>query len=127
PTYQWQVSTDDGATWTDIEGTLIDGRTEYTIEAATLAHDGNQYRVVASRADREEISRVATLTLDGYPLPQIVQETPAVLLAFVGDHIVLNVEATGQNNITYEWSGDDGLLGTGPSLDLGNVDTEDAG
>ncbi len=125
PDYQWQVSTDGGANWTDLEGVV---GTEYTIESATLDQDGNQYRVIATRSDpdHEEISRVATLTIDGYPLPQIVQAPPELLLAFVGDHIVLTVEATGQGNLTYQWfiDGEEQAGETGTSLDLGTVDLD---
>ncbi len=127
PGYQWQVLTDDGATWTDIDGA---NEPDYTIESVILSQDGHRFRVIASQTDgAEEISDVATLSVPGYPEPQIVSAPPAGLLAFAGDHIVLNVEATGQGNITYQWSRDGVDLGgeTGFSLDLGAVEIEDEG
>lgn len=62
--YQWSVSTDDGTTWT-----TIDGATEatYTTEPATPEMDGNQYRVAATNDCGETVSEMAVLTLVGEP------------------------------------------------------------
>lgn len=56
--YQWQVSADDGASWTNIAGAKS---AFYTNEFVTSADDGNQYRVVASRGDDSVISEAALL------------------------------------------------------------------
>ena len=62
--YQWSVSTDEGTTWT-----MIDGATEanYTTEAVTEEMDGNQYRVTATNDCGETVSEIAVLTIVGEP------------------------------------------------------------
>src|SRR5690606_23701945 len=62
--FQWSVSTDEGASWT-----IIDGATEttYTTEPATAEMNGNQYRVTAINDCGETISEIAVLTLVGEP------------------------------------------------------------
>ena len=59
-TYQWQVSADDGASWTD-----IDGATDaiYTTPATTIDMNGNQYRCVVTSGQVKIESDSATLTV----------------------------------------------------------------
>ena len=45
PTLQWQVSTDDGANWSNVAG---ETNATLTLNAVTVAMDGNQYRMVAT-------------------------------------------------------------------------------
>ncbi len=125
PDYQWQVSEDGGETWEDIPGGT--GPT-YTIGFVTVSLDGNQYRVVASRPDQEEISEVATLTVPGYPEPASPDGLGAGQLAFAGERYVLTVEATGVGNLSYEWARDgESLDETSNSLVLEVVEMGDAG
>jgi len=61
--YQWQVSTDGGATWTDIAGETAD---TLSLSNVPLADDGNQYRcVVDDLAWREVTSGAAKLMVKG--------------------------------------------------------------
>jgi autotransporter-associated beta strand protein len=64
PTYQWQVSTDDGETWNAATGT---GATtaNYTTLATTGADDGNQYRCLIEVGcdSTSAISAAATLSI----------------------------------------------------------------
>lgn len=60
-TYQWQVSTDDGVTWEDVDrGATQDS---LTVSEVTAEHDGIQYRVVATVAAVTVTSTAATLTV----------------------------------------------------------------
>ena len=60
-TYQWQVSANDGASWTD-----IDGATDaiYTTPATTMDMDGNQYRCVVTSGRVTIASDPAALTVN---------------------------------------------------------------
>lgn len=60
PTLQWQVSADNGATWTDIAGAT---GTSYTTPATTIAENGNLYRLVATNGAGSTTSAAARLTV----------------------------------------------------------------
>ena len=62
PTYQWQQSTDNGSSWTNIESATS---AKYTTEATTTSMSGYQYRcVVKSASGVSVISNAATLTVN---------------------------------------------------------------
>ena len=64
-TYQWQQSTDNGSSWTDISGATS---ADYTTETTTTSMDGYQYRcVVKSASGVSVISQAATLTVQAKP------------------------------------------------------------
>lgn len=58
PILQWEVSADDGATWTPIAGANSES---YTIAAASLAENRNQYRLKATTADEAVVISEAAL------------------------------------------------------------------
>ena len=61
-TYQWQQSTDNGGSWTDISDATANS---YTINSTTTSMSGNQYRcVVKSSCGVGVISSAATLTVN---------------------------------------------------------------
>lgn len=124
--YQWQVSEDGGETWSDISGAT---GPSYTNEFATVAEDGNQYRVVASRGGDSAVSDAAELSVTAYPAPAIVQDLGAGQLAFAGQEFALTVDATGAGNLTYQWQRDGvDLEGqTGATLNFGVVGFDAAG
>lgn len=57
---QWQLSTDDGASFSDIPAATA---TTYTTPALATTDDGNQYRAVFTNASGTATSNVATLTI----------------------------------------------------------------
>ena len=66
--YQWQQSTDNGTTWTNLTNTGVYANTTTTtlnINGATLAMNGYDYRVLISQSDRDcpVISNAANLTV----------------------------------------------------------------
>ncbi len=70
--YVWQVSTDGGATWTNISngGLYSDATTgTLTISGATDAEDGFRYRVIASNPCNTVTSNASVLTIN--PLPDV--------------------------------------------------------
>jgi hypothetical protein len=60
PTWQWQLSTDAGSTWVDINGATS---ASYTTPATTVADSGHQYHALASNSAGTASSTVATLTV----------------------------------------------------------------
>jgi alpha-tubulin suppressor-like RCC1 family protein len=60
PSLQWQVSTDGGATWTDIPGAT---GSSYTTPATSSGDNGKLYQVVATNASGTAYSASATLTV----------------------------------------------------------------
>jgi hypothetical protein len=67
PTVQWQVSTDSGASYTDIPGATS---TTLTLDDVTAARHGNRYRARGSNSVASNIaSNAATLTVEAAPDP----------------------------------------------------------
>ena len=68
PTYQWQVSTDGGSTWTNLTDTAPYGGTTtgtLTVTGATTALNGSQFRCVATNYACSVASLAAPLTVMG--------------------------------------------------------------
>ena len=64
PTLQWQRSTDDGATWSDLAGKTGNA---LDLVAIALADNGRRFRVVASNAAGTATSNAALLTVTALP------------------------------------------------------------
>ena len=96
PKYQWQVSTDDGTTWTDISGA---DKATYTISSVTTAMDGNLYRCVVSNSLNTVKSTGAKLTVMVAPG---VTTHPSDVTQKEGRTVKLTVKATG-GNLKYQW------------------------
>ncbi len=94
PAYQWQRSTDGGATFTDIPGANAGG---FTLPNAQLPDSSSQFRVHVSNAAGMVDSRAATLTVSAAP-PAVT----ATRLA-AGDDYSLAVDAAGT---PYSWGSD---------------------
>ncbi len=63
--YQWQLSTDNGASWNNVTDGSGATTNSYTTVATTLAMNGNQYRVVISNGDCNTVtSNAAKLTVN---------------------------------------------------------------
>lgn len=66
PTMQWQVSSDGGASWSDIAGATA---AAYTTPATAMADNGKRFRLVATNSAGQATSNAATLTVNAAPLP----------------------------------------------------------
>lgn len=62
--YQWQQSTDNGSSWTDITG---ETNATYTIATTTTDMSGTQYHCVVKNSVKEVTSTAATLTVNAIP------------------------------------------------------------
>lgn len=96
PTYQWQVSTDNGATFTNINNAV---NATYLYYPQSLAEDGRQFRVVVHNAAGSVTSRAATMAVVASPQAQVARE--AVWIPGVKP-LHLSVTATG-GHLHYRW------------------------
>ncbi|AWI08623.1 immunoglobulin domain-containing protein [Ereboglobus luteus] len=65
PELQWQISTDSGLTWTDIDGAT---NATHTIAATSAAMNNNRYRLVATNECGSVTTNAATLTVQWAPV-----------------------------------------------------------
>lgn len=100
PSYQWQVSTDNGATWADIAGATT---TTYT-RTATSSPGTYQYRLVVASGSNISISscrtssNIITITVQSNPKPAASSNN----IGCEGD--TLRLTAAG-GSIKYQWTG----------------------
>lgn len=102
--YQWQLSTDNGSTWSSInDDAIYNGTDSDTLSVSDVQGlDGNQYQVVISTATCNIItSNAATLTIDG---PITYTAHPDDVIECSGNATSFNGAATiAQGSITYQW------------------------
>lgn len=97
PTYQWQVSSDNGTTWTNITGAVTN---TLSVSNVTLAMNNNQYRAVVSNSCPSTVnSAAATLTVTDVVK---IATQPTGTAACVGTTATFNVTASGPG-ISYQW------------------------
>ncbi|MEP6712216.1 MAG: M36 family metallopeptidase [Ferruginibacter sp.] len=95
--YQWQVSTDGGTSWTNLAGA-----TSFTlnINSVTAAMNGNQYRVVLNGTCTVNLNSAAALLSINTPVTITAQ--PSNTSACQGSVANFSITATG-TSITYQW------------------------
>jgi len=126
-TYQWQQSTDNGSSWTDISGATS---ADYTTETTTTSMDGYQYRcVVKSASGVSVISQAATLTVQAKPASVPVTDVSLdkdTLSLYTGDtaSLTATVEPDNATNQNVTWSSDNADVAT---VDNGTVTAVGAG
>lgn len=103
-TYQWQVSTNSGATWSNVMNTTpYSGVTTPTItfNNTPLALNGNMYRcVVTNGCSVAANSNPATLNVATSPN---ISSQPASSVICVGNNTSFSVTATSSTTISYQW------------------------
>lgn len=99
PVYQWQTSTDEGASWTDIPGATA---SSYSVSNAGLGDSGRLFRVLVTAADATVASSPARLTV------MAAAEAPAITVPPTSQTVTepatatFNVTATG-TALQYQW------------------------
>ena len=102
PTYQWQVSTNNGSSWTNISGATS---ATYTLTGTTAAQNNNQYRCVVTNSHSAVNSNAAKLTVNA----EISTDNPAITTqptnqdVMAGLDAVFTVAASGNPTPTYQW------------------------
>ena len=95
-TYQWQISTNGGATYTDISGAVS---STYSITGVGSNLNNNKYRVIISTQCGFNTSTAATLVVNA---PTAITSQPASVTICDGNNVNFTSAATG-NNVTYQW------------------------
>jgi hypothetical protein len=97
-TFQWEVSTDGGTTWTAITGAT---NRNYNITSPALTLNNNKYRVIAAvsagTCPGSVISNVATLVVNQTP---VVEATTNLTNVCTGSPVIL----TASGATTYSWT-----------------------
>jgi len=108
-TYQWQKSTDNGVTFTNI----LNATYSYISFYSTQTTDAGQYRVIITNGGGSVTSNAATLTVN-IPAAPVIMTQPANRNLYPGDTINLSVVATITGATSYQWqkSTDNGVTFT---------------
>ena len=104
-TYQWQVSTDGGTTWTNLSnGGVYSGATAATLTVTGVlpTQNGYRFRAVASNGTcTPGISNAATLSVNTFPS---INTQPTSVTLCVGGNATFSVAATtGVGVLSYQW------------------------
>lgn len=95
--YQWQVSSNSGTTFTNIPGAI---NSSINLTAVGTAINGYQYRVIINGTCTVNLtSAPATLNVN---TPVTIQTQPASIAGCAGTNVSLSVGATG-TSLTYQW------------------------
>jgi len=97
PTVQWRVSTNGGATYSDLAGATS---TTLMIAGTTVAMSGNQYRAVFTNSSGTATSNAATLTVEG---PPAVMTQPTDQTVTAGATVTFTSTASGGPPPTVQW------------------------
>jgi len=107
PSIKWQVSADDGATWSDTGGQTRQANTTLRLNAVTSSMNGNQYRAVITGFDIEIISAAAVLSVNttSNAHTPIITEQPTDRSVLPNTSITLSVAAnvTDQGTLSFQW------------------------
>jgi hypothetical protein len=103
PSYQWQVSTNGGSTWTDLANVApYSGATTtaLTVTSAPAGLNGSQYRAVATSTGGTATSTVAAITVG---TPAAITTQPLSQTIPSGLTATVSVGATGTVPVNYQW------------------------
>jgi len=95
-TYQWQLSTDGGVTWTNISGA---NAASYTVASVNNNMNNYRYRVIVSTLCANNTSTAATLTVNP---PTAITSQPNNVTVCANNSVTFNSSASGAN-VTYQW------------------------
>ena len=97
PTVQWQVSTDGGTEWSNVEGATSN---KLTIPSTTTAQSGYEYQAVFTNEAGTATSNAATLTVLA---PPAITDQPASTTVVAGETAVFEAAASGSPTPTVQW------------------------
>ena len=100
PSYQWQVSTNAGGTWTNITGATS---ASYTTPAAVSGDSGKQLRCVVFNSLSSVNSNAATLTVTANALPTFTTQPLNSVVSAAGQTATFTAAATGTPAPTLQW------------------------
>jgi hypothetical protein len=101
PSYQWQLSSNSGRTWTNITSSVYTGNTTPTLSFKTAATMNNYcYRVIAYNTVSSITSKPAVLSVGAAPS---ISMQPAGRTVKAGSNFMFRVVATGKTPLQYQW------------------------
>lgn len=100
PSYQWQVSTDNGNSFSNIVGAT--GAT-YTTPATSTADTGKQFRVVVSNSGSSVTSGAAGLSVAKVQVAPSISAAPVNASVTVPSTATFSVTASGTPTPNYQW------------------------
>jgi hypothetical protein len=134
PTYQWQASTNGGASWANLsDGGGISGSSTATLNvvASTVALNGTEYECVVSNSQGSVTTAPATLNVTAEVVipPPSISTQPVSQTVNAGSGVILNVVASGSSALSYQWYFDGSAIvgSTGATLSLSNVTAANGG
>ena len=101
-TYQWQISTNGGGTWTNLANASPYSNVttaSLTINPTATSMNGNQFRCIVGSSCGNLTSNVTTLTVNSAPA---ITAQPANVSSCAGNPASFSVTATG-SSLTYQW------------------------
>ncbi|MDR0352073.1 MAG: SMP-30/gluconolactonase/LRE family protein, partial [Opitutaceae bacterium] len=100
PAYQWQVSTDGGATWTDIENAAA---SSCTIDPVTADMNGWHYRYSATNHAGSQTSNAATITVRpawfDTPSAIVVDQAGNIYVTDAAAHVIRSITNDGRVDV----------------------------
>lgn len=143
PSYQWQISTDNGATWTDVVASATySGVNSATLSLVNVPSSLNaaRFRAIAANALNTATSNAAQLTVtvpppppppdpEPTPEPPTIQTQPTHQSATLGATANFSVSASGVPVPQYQWRKDGVNISGAVSavLTIANIAASDAG
>jgi len=131
PTYQWQISTDAGGSWSNLtDGNGFAGATTamLTASAVTLGMSGEEFRCVATNILGSVTSNFTTLTVTP-ALAFVKQPGPASQAVKAGATVTFSASASATGAVSYQWLKNGAAIGgaTSATLVLKAVTTANSG
>jgi hypothetical protein len=130
PNYQWQVSSDGGASFTnllDIGGAVSgSGTPNLTLTSVAAGHSGYQYDCVITNILGSTTTTRVTLTVD---TPPGISVQPASQTVNAGSGVLLTVTASGSSPLGYQWDLNESPISgaTGSTLSIADVQASNGG
>jgi alpha-tubulin suppressor-like RCC1 family protein len=97
PSVQWELSTNDGSTWSPVPGATSD---QLTVADVTTPEDGHEYRAVFENLAGKVTSNAATLAVED---PPAVTEQPHGASVEEGESASFEASASGYPAPTVQW------------------------
>ena len=109
PTFQWQLSTNNGSTWAPIED---ETDASLTITNATIAQNNHRFRVIVTNSQGNVTSNAATLTVGAALIAPSFTEQPVSKTVSVGQNAIFTVAVEGSPTPTIQWQSRPNSSGT---------------
>ena len=111
PTVQWQVSSNSGATWSNLSGATS---TTLTTDVLGSGDNGLQFRAVFTNSEGSATSSAATLTVTAPAAPTITGQPSSIYVRAVDNPVQFTASATDYTSVKWQSASES----TGPWTDI---------